>query len=55
VPAPHWRLPDVDVWLCGCSGYVPIEGALADASFAESGSDAGANDHPIPRLRMVQR
>ena len=39
--------------LCDCSGYVPIEGALADATFAQPSTEA--EEQPLPQLRVVPR
>jgi hypothetical protein len=38
---------------CPCSGYVPVEGALADAAFAQADPEIG-EDVPIARLRVAK-
>jgi hypothetical protein len=39
---------------CACSGYVPVEGPLADAGFAQPDPVVGG-EMPIARLRVVKR
>ena len=39
---------------CGCSGYVPVDGSLADASFAQPDPPVPA-DAPLPPLRVAPR
>jgi hypothetical protein len=38
---------------CDCTGYVPLEGSLADASFAAPDPDLSAE--PLPQLRLSPR
>jgi hypothetical protein len=39
--------------LCTCSGYAPVDGAIADATFAQP--DVIEPDEPLPRLRVARR
>ena len=39
---------------CSCTGYVPVEGSLADAGFAEPDPVIG-DDAPMAQLRVVKR
>jgi hypothetical protein len=39
---------------CPCPGYVPVEGALGDARFAQPDPAVGG-EAPLPRLRVVRR
>lgn len=39
---------------CSCTGYVPVEGSLADAGFAVSDPVHG-DDALLPALRLVKR
>ncbi|HWG56130.1 MAG TPA: hypothetical protein VNT58_06365 [Gaiellaceae bacterium] len=38
---------------CECTGYVPVAGALVDATFAQP--DPPAADAPLPKLRLARR
>ena len=39
---------------CSCTGYVPVEGSLADAGFAEPDTVID-DDAPMAQLRVVKR